>query len=215
MSLSSWSERRRSMRVSVRGTAVVQAGHGPVRGTVENLSHSGALLAVPAWPVDQDHDLELQLHDGGGVVGARTVRIESRNGAYHVAVVFDRVDPAMRASIASAIEAALAAARLRPILVIDEPGPRRTQLIDRLIDRGMTPLAPRTPLETIDLLIRTNLQIDVCLLPPERSDLASVLADSFPWVTTSEISDDVGDSVARAIETWQTTPVARIGVAIG
>jgi hypothetical protein len=186
-----------------------------VRGTVENLSHSGALLAVPAWPVDQDHDLELQLHDGGGVVGARTVRIESRNGAYHVAVVFDRVDPAMRASIASAIEAALAAARLRPILVIDEPGPRRTQLIDRLIDRGMTPLAPRTPLETIDLLIRTNLQIDVCLLPPERSDLASVLADSFPWVTTSEISDDVGDSVARAIETWQTTPVARIGVAIG
>lgn len=213
--LASWSERRRSMRVPVRGTAVVQAGAGPVRGTVENLSHTGALLFVPVRPLEDGHDLELQLIDGAGIVGARTVRVEPRNGAFRVAVVFDRVDPAMRASIASAIEAALAAARRRPILVVDEPGPRRAELIDRLVDRGMTPLAPRTPLETIDLLTRTHLQISVCMLPPGRSDLASVLADSFPWVTTSEISDDLGDTVARAVETWQTTPVARIGVAIG
>ena len=213
--LASWSERRRSMRVPVRGTAVLQAHAGPVHGTVENLSHSGALLTVPARPSDDDHELELRLLDGGGTVGARTVRVESRSDGYRVAVVFDRVDPAMRASIANAIEAALAAARHRPILVIDDPGPRRAELIDRLVDRGMTPLAPRTPLETIDLLTRTHLQISVCMLPPHRADLATVLADSFPWVTTSEITDDLGDTVARAVETWSTTPVARIGVAIG
>ena len=215
MDLSSWSERRRSMRVPVRGTAVLQAGAGPMHGTVENLSHSGALLNVPARPHQDDHDLELHLVDGGGIVGARTVRVETRGDAYRVAVVFDRVDPAMRASISSAIDAALAAARQRPILVIDDPGPRRAELIDRLVDRGMTPVAPGTPLETIDLLTRTHLQIAVCLLAPGRSDLASVLADSFPWVTTLEISDDVTDSVARAVETWHATPVARIGVAIG
>jgi hypothetical protein len=193
---------------------VLQAPAGPVHGTVENLSHSGALLSVPARPTQEDHELELRLLDGAGTVGARTVRVEARGDAYRIAVVFDRVDPAMRAQITNAIDAALAAARTRPILVIDEPGPRRAELIDRLVDRGMTPLAPRTPLETIDLLTRTHLQISVCMLPPGRSDLATVLADSFPWVTTSEITDDLTDSVARAVETWSTTPVARLGVAI-
>jgi hypothetical protein len=91
--------------------------------------------------------------------------------------------------------------------------PRRTRLIDRLVDRGMTPLAPRTPLETIELLTRGQLQISVCMLPPD-TDLATVLADSFPWVTTSEITDDLDATVTRAIDTWSATPVARLGVAI-
>ncbi len=213
--LSSWAERRRAMRVPVRGIAVLRADAGPVRGTVENLSHSGALLSVPARPAESDHELELQLADGAGIIGARTVRVEQSDSAWRVAVVFDRVDPAMRGAIAASIEAALAAARRRPILVIDDQKARREQLIDRLVDRGMTPLAPRTPLETIDLLTRTHLQISVCMLPPGRADLENVLADSFPWVTTSVITDDLDITVARAIDTWSTTPVARLGVAIG
>ena len=213
--LVSWSERRRAMRVPVRGTAVLHAHAGPVHGTVENLSRSGALLSVAAKPLELDHELELRLDDGCGTVRARTVRIEDahpRQG-WWIAVAFDRVELAMRESIDASIDAALSAARRRPILVIDAHEPRRTRLIDRLIDRGMTPLAPRTPLETIDLLTRAQLQISVCMVEA-GTDLETMLADSFPWVTTSEITDDLDGTVARAIDTWSTTPVARLGAAI-
>ncbi|CAN5776619.1 hypothetical protein BH11MYX3_BH11MYX3_18460 [soil metagenome] len=214
--LASWSERRRAMRVPVRGTAILQSHAGALHGTVENLSRSGALLHVLGEPVHRDHELELRLIDGSGTISARTVRIEEDQvgAGWRIAVAFDRVDSAMRASIDASIDAALSAARRRPILVIDADDARRVRLMDRLIDRGMTPLAPRTPLEMIDLLTRAQLQISVCMMIP-GADLETVLADSFPWVTTSAITDDVDATVSRALETWSTTPVARLGVAIG
>ncbi|MBL0219020.1 MAG: PilZ domain-containing protein [Myxococcales bacterium] len=204
------------MRVPVRGTAVLHAHAGPLHGTLENLSRSGALLQLETEPVDPDHELELALVDGRGTIGARTVRVEPapRDQGWWLAVAFDRVDPEMRGSIEAAIETSLAAARERPILVIDSHEARRTRLIDRLVDRGMTPLAPRTPLETIELLNAAHLTISVCLLT-RGADLEDVLADAFPWVTTSEITDDVEATVARAIDTWCATPNARFGIAIG
>src|SRR4051812_33568628 len=212
--LHSGAERRRAMRVPVRGTAVLHALTGPVHGTLENLSQSGALLSLDAQPNAFDLEVELRLIDGAGTVSARTVRVDRSATRWQIAVVFDRVEPALRASIDASIEAALAAARRRPILVIDHEEPRRRHLIDRLLDRGMTPLAPRTPLETIDLLTRAQLQISVCMLPP-GAELAGVLADSFPWVATSDITDDLDVTIARALDTWALTPVARLGGAIG
>ncbi len=212
--LASWSERRCAMRVPVRGTAVLHAHAGHLHGTVENLSRSGALLCVPSQPLHRDHEIELRLIDGSGMISARTIRIEPDREGWRIAVAFDRVDGALRVSIDASIDAALSAARRRPILVIDTDEPRRQRLMDRLVDRGMTPLAPRTPLEMIDLLTRAQLQISVCMMTP-FADLETVLADSFPWVTTSAITDDDDATVSRALETWATTPVARIGVAIG
>lgn len=214
--LASWSERRCAMRVPVRGTAVLHAQAGPLRGTLENLSRSGALLQLETEPVDGDHELDLALVDGRGTIRARTVRVEPapRDHGWRIAVAFDRVEPAMRTAIEAAIETAIAAARQRPILVIDSHEARRRRLIDRLVDRGMTPLAPRTPLETIELLNGAHVAISVCLLT-RGADLEDVLADSFPSVTTAEITDDVEATVARAIETWAATPSARHGIAIG
>ncbi len=162
----------------------------------------------------RDHEIELRLIDGSGMISARTIRVEPDRDRWQIAVAFDRVDPAMRSSIDASIDAALSAARRRPILVIDPDERRRLRLMDRLVDQGMTPLAPRTPLEMIDLLTRAQLQISVCMMTP-TADLETVLADSFPWVTTSAITDDVDATVSRAVETWSTTPVARLGVAIG
>jgi hypothetical protein len=97
--------------------------------------------------------------------------------------------------------------------VVDELGPRRRQLIDRLAARGMTPLAPRTPLDTIELLTRAQLHVTVCMLAP-ASDLGAILADSFPWVTATAIDDDLGRTVDRAVDAWAATPVARLAPAI-
>ncbi|MBX3158739.1 MAG: PilZ domain-containing protein [Deltaproteobacteria bacterium] len=215
-------ERRRAMRVPVRGVAVFTGGvHGPIHGVVENLSQTGALINFPTQfdGGSADFDIELRLAEGDGWVGARAVRREAAAKRWRVAVAFERVDAAMREAIDASIHAALAAARRRPVLVIDDQHERRASLIERLSDRGMTPLAPRTPLEAIDLLTRAQLHVNVCLLAPgfgvPSHDLAAVLSDSFPWVTTTMISDDLDATAHRAVAAWSETPVARLGAAIG
>jgi hypothetical protein len=214
------------LRVPVRGFAVLHAenGPGPLHGSLENLSQSGALVNFASRPPTDNLELELRLDGGDGWVTARTVRVERVNantqrGGWRIAVMFDRVEPAMRTAIDAAISHALSAALRRPILVIDDRLERRTSLIARLAREGMTPLAPKTPLEAIDLLTRSQLHVSVCMLAPgfgvESRDLATILSDSFPWVTTAEISDDIDDTATRAVAAWAETPVARIGFAIG
>lgn len=216
--LASWSERRRALRVPVRGVAVCRARDGALHGTIENLSQTGALLTVSGAPTDDRLDVELKLGHETGCVGARTVRIERTARRWRIAVQFDRVDERMRAAIESAIQHALRAAQRRPILVIDDRSARRVNLATRLAARGMTPLAPRTPLEAIDLLSRAQLHVNVCLLAPSFghsvAELRALVADSFPWVTTTEISDDIEATVDRAIEAWSGTDTARMAAAI-
>ncbi|HEY5924703.1 MAG TPA: PilZ domain-containing protein, partial [Kofleriaceae bacterium] len=231
--LASWSERRRALRVPVRGVAVFYAEDGAMHGTIENLSSSGALVSVAGVPSDENLDVELKLGHESGWVSAKTVRIErasqagqeagllgslTRGRRWRIAVQFDRVADNMRAAIDGAIEHALRAAQRRPIMVIDDRPARRVNLATRLAARGMTPLAPRTPLEAIDLLTRTQLHVNVCLLAPSFGQsveqLRALVSDSFPWVTTAEISDDVELTVDRALEAWSGTDVARIAAGI-
>ena len=209
------------MRVPVRAVAVVHSRQdGPLHGMLENLSQSGALVSVSGPIPDATVDVELRLVDGPGWVTARTVRMQPvpASRRWQLAVAFDRVPPDMRDAIEATILSAMSAARRRPVLVLDDQAERRSQLIARLAARGMTPIAPRTPLEAIDLLTRSQLHVDVCMLAPgfgvPSNDLAQVLSDSFPWVTTALITDDIEATATRAIAAWETTPVARLGVAI-
>lgn len=213
-----WSERRRALRVPVRGVAVFYAEDGATHGTIENLSSSGALVSVAGVPSDQALDVELKLGVDSGWVSARTVRIERMAKRFRIAVAFENIDPGIAAAIDTAITAAIRAAQRRPILVIDDRIPRRHDLVTRLAARGMTPLAPRTPLEAIDLLTRTQLHVNVCLLAPSfgqsTAELRALVSDSFPWVSTADISDDVEATVDRALEAWSGTDVARLSSAI-
>jgi hypothetical protein len=230
------SERRRALRMPVRGVAVFYGEDGAFCGAIENLSKSGALVHVAgaagasggealggrdlrsagsttAWWCGMI-DVELKLGVDTGWVSARTVRV----GRDQIAVEFDQIDDALRAAIEAAIAAAVRAAKRRPILVIDQRGARRRDLVAKLSARGMSPLAPKTPLEAVDLLSRTNLHVNVCLLAPSFGhsihDLRTLLAHSFPWVSTEEIDDDLDATVERAIEAWSTTDVARLASAI-
>jgi hypothetical protein len=197
-----------------------------MHGTIENLSASGALVQLTAAPSAQLVDLgwsdlgvELQLGAGSGAetrgrVIARSVRVERDR----IALEFDDVDPAVRATIDAAIDGAVRAAQRRPVLVVDVPSERRHDLVARLSARGMTPLAPRTPLEAIELLTRAYLHVNVALLAPSfgqsTDELRALVSDSFPWVSTADISDDVEATVDRALAAWSTTDVARLSHAI-
>lgn len=209
-------ERRRTMRVPVRGVATVHTAVGPMRGALANLSSGGALVDVSA-PLAPFFAAQLQLELGAheAVVTARTVRVEIQpRRRWRVAVEFDGVDDHTRDAIDAAITHALSAARRRPILVVDEQADRRSRLVRILEQRGMSPIAPRTPLDAIEALTRNHFHVDVALLSP-ASALAPVLEDSFPWVHTTEIDDDVETSAGLAIAAWEHTPLARLGVAIG
>ncbi|HEX7840422.1 MAG TPA: PilZ domain-containing protein [Kofleriaceae bacterium] len=211
-------ERRGSLRVPVRGVALLYASGGPLHGMVENLSQTGALVSVASRIAEEHLDMEIRLAEGSGWVVARIVRVEPHARQWRIAVAFDRVDDSLRDAIEASINAARGAARRRPILVIDENSDRKRDLIARLANEGMTPLAPKTPLEAIDLLTRSQLHVGVCLLAPgfgvPSNDLRAVLTDSFPWVSVAEITDDLDATTHHAINTWYATPIARIGDAL-
>ncbi|MBS1118802.1 MAG: PilZ domain [Deltaproteobacteria bacterium] len=221
-------ERRHALRVPVRGIAVLHpsgmssTADAPLHGQLENLSQSGALVNVRSKPGSGfDVEFRLPASDVSGWVSAHAVRVEraERSAGWRVAVAFDRVEPVMQDAIEQTITAALFAAHRRPVLVIDDHTTRRDSLIARLVGHGMTPLAPKTPLDVVDLLTRGQLHVSVCLLAPgfgvPTTDLAAILSDSFPWVTTAEITDDLEATAGRAIEAWSTTPVAQLATAIG
>jgi hypothetical protein len=184
---------------------------------IENLSLNGALVGVVNRPPEQELDMEIRLAEGSGWVAARIVRVEPHARRWRVAVTFVRIDSSLRESIEASIAAARGAARRRPILVIDENSDRKRDLIARLANRGMTPLAPKTPLEAIDLLARSQLHVGVCLLAPGfgvlSTDLRAVLTDNFPWVSVAEITDDLDATTHHAVDTWYATPIARIAEA--
>lgn len=212
------SERRRALRVPVRGVAVLYASGGPLHGMLENLSQNGALVSVASRPLEEELDMEIRLAEGSGWVVARIVRVEPHARRWRIAVSFSRVDAPLRESIEAVIASARGAALRRPILVIDENSDRKRDLIVRLSNRGMTPLAPKTPLEAIDLLTRSHLHVGVCLLAPgfgvPCTDLRAVLTDSFPWLSVAEITDDLDATTHHAIDTWYATPIARIADAV-
>ena len=208
-------ERRRAMRVPVRGVAVFYGEDGAMHGRIENLSESGALVCVRSMlSADETFDVELKLGVDTGWVSARPVRIERSARKLRVAVRFDGLDEPVRVAIETAIASAIRAAQRRPILVIDDDIRRRVDLVTRLVARGMTPLSPRTPLEAIDLLTRTQLHVDVCLLAPSIVEIRALVTDSFPWVRSADISDDLDATVDRALEAWSGTDVARLSSAI-
>ena len=69
-------ERRRALRVPVRGVAVLYASGGPLHGMLENLSQCGALVSVAIRPSEEQLDIELRLAEDDGWVVGRVVRVE-------------------------------------------------------------------------------------------------------------------------------------------
>jgi hypothetical protein len=220
-------DRRGAVRVPVRGVAVVYAGGRKRRGTIENLSRTGALIRGAPATLGDELDVELRVPGfvagaaaSGARLAARATRVEAatdhRGGRIAVEFALDRVDEGTRDLLDVAIASAITAALRRPVLVIDDRPERRRVLASRLADRGMTPLSPATPLEAIDML--GQLHVAVCLVSSFRSvDAASfdaMVADSFPWVRTAAITDDVDATVVRAAVAWSETDVGRLARAL-
>ena len=211
-------ERRSALRVPVRGVAVCYGDNLPVRGTIENLSSSGALINLSGVPDGDSLELELKLGHTSGRVTARSVRVEHLARRTRVALTFDHVDEHVRAAIDAAIDHAVIAAERRPVLVIDDNLRRRATLVALLESQGMAPVSARTPLDAIAVLTNPQLAVSVALLAPSFGHsidaLHHLVSDSFPWVCAAEISDDPYATLDRAQRAWSGTDIARLARAI-
>jgi hypothetical protein len=203
-------DRRGALRVPIRGVAVFAGTHA----TIENLSASGALLRASGAFEPGALDVELKLGLESGSLQAHAVRVERSAGHTQIAVEFDRVEPELAAAIEAAIAAAIRAAARRPVLIVDGQRDRRESLVASLLAHGMTPLAPTTPLEAIDLLARSSLHVNVVLLASPSSELREMLHESFPWVTAEDISSDLEATVTAAAAAWSASDTARFATVI-
>lgn len=211
-------ERRAALRVPVRGVAVCYGDNPPVRGTIENLSSTGALINMAGTPAGAILELELKLGASTPRVTARSVRIEQGPQRTRIALCFDELDADVRADIDAAIVHAVVAAERRPVLVIDDDSRRRASLLALLESHGMTPVSARTPLDAIAVLTSPQLAVSVALLAPSFGHsldaLHHLVSDSFPWVRAAEISDDLEATLERAKAAWSGTDMARLAHAI-
>lgn len=220
--LSAQTECRRDLRVPVRGEAILYSDMGRMHATLDNLSRSGMMLTLASPPIEVDPsvDVELRMLGGGGWVSGYVIRVEQDGDRWHVAIGFDCIEHEMRDRIERAVTAARSTIQSRPVLVIDDRNDRRMRLVEQLKQRGFTPLAPKTPLEAMDFLSRPQLHVDVCLLGGTGfaltpDELAAILSDTFPWVTTAKIDDDLEATTERASDAWTASPVAQIAYAVG
>ena len=204
------------MRVPVRGQAVLHADAGPTHARVENVSRGGVLLELAVPPSGASGvEVELRLLGGGGFLTGTVVRATLiAGGCWHIALALRCADRTLEARIDAAIDAALSTVRQRPVLIVDDQPERRRALVDRLATLGLMPLAPATPLGAVDLLTDAALHVGVCMLAPgfriPSRNLAAVLGDSFPWVTTGEIMDDLDATASLALDLWSASPIARL-----
>jgi hypothetical protein len=196
-------ERRLALRVPVHGFAVCYGDALPVCGRIENISRSGALLDIAGTPSGAMLELELKVGTGTARVTARPVRIEQGARRTKLALQFADLSPMDREVLDAAIDEAAAVVARRPVLVLDGDISRRRTLVAQLAERGMTPLAPHTPLDAIDLLTNSQLPVSVALIAPSFGHsleaLQQLVADSFPWVRAATISDDVEATAHHAL----------------
>jgi hypothetical protein len=211
-------ERRAALRVPVQGIAICYGDPLPLRGTIENLSSSGALISISGTPTGDSLDLELKLGIHSGRVTARALRVERTPRRTRLALRFDDLDDRVRAAIDAAIDHAVIAAERRPVLVIDDNVQRRAALLYALETQGMSPVAARTPLDAIAILTNPHLAVSVALLAPSFGHsleaLRHLVSDSFPWVRDAEITNDVFSTLERAHDAWCATDSARLAHAI-
>lgn len=228
--VASGEERRFAFRVPVQGAAVCYGITGPLRGTIENLSSSGALIDLPSLPsqrgpaaiggtpISESLELELKLGTTSSRIRAHTVRVEPGPCRTRVALRFDSIGDRDLAAIEAAIDHAVIAAERRPVLVVDDNLRRRDTLVAMLETQGMAPVAARTPLDAIAVLTNPHLVVSVALLAPSFGHsldaLHHLVSDSYPWVRTAEIVDDLDETIDRAQHAWAGTASARLARAI-
>jgi hypothetical protein len=194
----SQAERRRSVRISPKGTVLLAAGEHVERGRIANIS-SGGLLAItderpPEALLDAEVDIELRL-DSASSGWLRLAGRVKRIGAHEIAVAIESSEPFVRLMEDNAT-ASNEHRRARAVIIVDVTPERRASIANAFRTAGCAVLEVSTPLEAIVRLGELQFEPDLIAiadsLPSSTSDdLRHFVEREHPSVKLVTIGDDL------------------------
>lgn len=177
-------ERRRTQRISPKGSVILFAGEQVEHGRVANIS-SGGLLAIttegpPELRPGTEVELELRLDAASSEwlkLAGRVVRIDGAS----IAIEIETSEPFVR-TMEDSVSASGVHQRVESVVLIDATAERREPIAEAFRAAGCDVLEVSTPLEAIVRLGESRFEPDLI-----------AIADSVP----SSISDDLRVFVKR------------------
>jgi hypothetical protein len=183
-------ERRRHLRITPKGTAIIRAGTYVARGRVLNVSRGGISVttqsAPPAHLLDSvaEIDLRLDAHD------ASWLRLHGqilRLGATSIALQFDAVSPPFIRIMNETVGASHHHDRLLSVVLVDAIPDRRKLMTEAFRAAGCLVIDVSTPLEAIVRLGESKFEPDLI-----------AIADSSPGTISEELRRFVDAEHPRA-----------------
>jgi hypothetical protein len=172
-------ERRRSTRISPKGTVLLVAGEHTERGRIANLGRHGLLMITDATAAEQVLDrpveIELRLDDGRSEwlrLSGRALRIEATS----IAVSFDDAPAELARLIEETSTASYAHQRIMSVVLIDATANRRGSIAEAFRAVGCDVIDVSTPLEAIVRLGESRFEPDLI-----------AIADSIPSSTSEDL----------------------------
>lgn len=176
-------ERRKDVRISPKGTVMLQAGEHAHRGRLANLGIGGLLasttVTVPERLLSRAVEIELRLDTRASEwlqLHGRILRIDLAS----VAVTFDQVPASVVRMIDEMSTASHASRRVVSVVLVDATAARRDPIAEAFRAVGCTVLEVATPLEAIVTLGEARFEPDLI-----------AIADSLPATISTELREFV------------------------
>lgn len=183
-------ERRRSTRISPKGTVLLVAGEHTQRGRIANLGRYGLLMTTGAAATEQllgrQVEIELRLDDGRSEwlrLSGRVLRIAATN----IAVSFDDAPAELAHLVDETSSASYAHQRIVSVVLVDATASRRDSVAEAFRAVGCAVIDVSTPLEAIVRLGESRFEPDLI-----------AIADSLPSSTSDELRSFVEREHPRA-----------------
>ncbi|HEU0032623.1 MAG TPA: PilZ domain-containing protein [Kofleriaceae bacterium] len=161
---SSTQERRRTPRITAKGTVVFRAGDHEQAGRLSNLSEGGVFVVTtttaPTRLLGRTVDLELRL-DTGHAEWLRATGKIARIRPDGVAIVFDTLAAPLLRMLDELTTASRAHARIISVVLIDADPVRRALMAGGFRAIGCAVIEAATPLEAIVRLGESSFEPDV------------------------------------------------------
>jgi hypothetical protein len=199
-------DRRNDLRVTPKGTVIVQADTYIIRGRLANLSRNG-LLAItrttaPERLLRAEIGLALRL-DGTDAswleVRGRILRI----GACSIAIGFDLVPPAFARIVEQAATRTRQHARALAVVLVDGIPERRRAMADGFRAAGCAVVEASTPLEAIVRLGAAHFEPDLIAI---ADSVPAAVSDELRHFVDAEHPDamlvTIGDGIPEGFAPW-------------
>lgn len=193
---------RRAARVSVAGRAIVHGDHGVTACEIVDVSLGGFLLQCEsvsgAMPeVGDPVTVELHLRTARSRWYDLSAHVSRLADGGRIVVVLDRIPPDLEDDIEEELVSAVEAEHSPRVVVVDQPGERRRNLVEAVRRACCEPIEASTPLEAIERIeeCRTRAAAVIVgqdLTQTQAEELARFLHLTHPEVRVAVIRDPAG-----------------------